>query len=203
MTKENTKPVNQRSVSPEDRERASKFLLWLGIISMVMIFAALTSAIIVRKSDSNWFTFEIPSEFTISTVVLLFSSITMVLAVFFTRKSKKGAATLFLFITLALGSSFAWLQFAGWEQLVKNNIYFVDNLTGNISGSFFYVVTALHLLHLMGGLLAVLITTFRSAAGKYTPSNYLGLKLCAIFWHFLDGLWLYLFLFLQFSDQII
>lgn len=203
MTKENTKPVNQRSVSPEDRERASKFLLWLGIISMVMIFAALTSAIIVRKSDSNWFTFEIPSEFTISTVVLLFSSITMVLAVFFTRKSKKGAATLFLFITLALGSSFAWLQFAGWEQLVKNNIYFVDNLTGNISGSFFYVVTALHLLHLMGGLLAVLFTTFRSAAGKYTPSNYLGLKLCAIFWHFLDGLWLYLFLFLQFSDQII
>lgn len=127
----------------------------------------------------------------------------MVLAVFFTRKSKKGSATLFLFITLALGSSFAWLQFAGWDQLVNNNIYFVDNLTGNISGSFFYVVTALHLLHLMGGLLAVLITTFRSAAGKYTPSNYLGLKLCAIFWHFLDGLWLYLFLFLQFSDQII
>jgi len=203
MTKENSKPVNPKSVSPEDRERASKFLLWLGIISMVMIFAALTSAIIVRKSDSNWFTFEIPVEFTISTVVLLVSSITMVFAVFFTRKSKKWAATLFLFITLAIGSGFAWLQFAGWNQLVKNNIYFVDNLTGNISGSFFYVVTALHLLHLFGGLLAVLITTIRSAAGKYTPSNYLGLKLCAIFWHFLDGLWLYLFLFLQFSDQII
>lgn len=203
MTYENIKPVNLRNISTEDRERSRKFLLWLGIISMVMIFAALTSAIIVRKSDSNWFAFEIPVEFTISTVILLLSSITMILAVFFTKKSKKIVATLFLFITLALGSSFARLQFAGWNQLVKNNIYFVDNLTGNISGSFFYVVTALHLLHLFGGLLAVLITTIRSAAGKYTPSNYLGLKLCAIFWHFLDGLWLYLFLFLQFSDYII
>jgi cytochrome c oxidase subunit 3 len=203
MTKENIKTVRSSNVSAEERERSSKFLLWLGIISMAMIFAALTSAIIVRKSDSNWFTFEIPVEFTFSTVVLLVSSITMILAVFFTRKSQKWASTLFLFITLALGIGFAWLQFAGWKQLVKNNIYFVDNLTGNISGSFFYVVTALHLLHLLGGLLAVLITTIRSAAGKYTPSNYLGLKLCAIFWHFLDGLWLYLFLFLQFSDQII
>jgi len=203
MTKENIKTVRSSNVSAEERERSSKFLLWLGIISMAMIFAALTSAIIVRKSDSNWFTFEIPVEFTFSTVVLLISSITMILAVFFTRKSQKWASTLFLFITLALGIGFAWLQFAGWKQLVKNNIYFVDNLTGNISGSFFYVVTALHLLHLLGGLLAVLITTIRSAAGKYTPSNYLGLKLCAIFWHFLDGLWLYLFLFLQFSDQII
>ncbi len=76
------------------------------MLSLLMIFAALTSAIIVRKSDSNWFTFEIPVEFTISTVVLLVSSIAMIMAVFFTRKSKKGAATLFLFITLALGSSF-------------------------------------------------------------------------------------------------
>ncbi|MCX7744723.1 MAG: cytochrome c oxidase subunit 3 [Flavobacteriales bacterium] len=203
MTKGNTTSANTGNINAEDRERASKFLLWLGIISMIMIFAALTSAIIVRKSDSNWYTFEIPVEFTISTLVLLVSSISMILAVFFTRKSQKGAATLFLFITLALGSSFAWLQFEGWKQLVKNNIYFVDNLTGNISGSFFYVITALHLLHLFGGLLAVFVTTLRSAAGKYSPSNYLGLKLCAIFWHFLDGLWLYLFLFLQFSDQII
>jgi cytochrome c oxidase subunit 3 len=195
--------ISSIQVSAEDNERSKKFLLWLSMISMVMIFAALTSAIVVRKADGNWFSFAIPFEFTLSTIVLLLSSISIGAAVTFTKKDRQSSASLLLFITFVWGLCFAWLQFKGWEALVQNDIYFIDNRTGNISGSFFYVVTALHLLHMIGGIIAVFVSFIQSIRGKYTTKNYLGLKLSATFWHFLDGLWLYLFLFLQFQDQIL
>lgn len=186
-----------RKVTYQDKEKSRKFLLWLSIVSMIMLFAAFTSAFIVMRTGNNWMKFDIPVTFTISTIVLAVSSGTMMLAVSMMRKGKKGFSSLFTFLTLILGLVFARLQFIGYGELVQNDVYFVDNLTNSISGSFFYVITGMHLLHMIGGLFALLITGIRTAAGGYSKERYLGLKLTAIFWHFLDILWLYLFVFLH------
>jgi len=186
-----------------EKEKARLLLLWLGICTSIILFGGFSSAIIVRQADTNWFKFDIPVQFTQSTILLVVSSITMILGSFFTRQGKRWPATAFIFITLILGSVFAWLQFEGWKALIRSDIFPSDPRTSNVSGSFFYVLTAVHLAHLAGGLLALLITSIRSAAGKYKPDSYLGIKLCSVYWHFLDGLWLYLFLFWNFSDKLL
>lgn len=185
-----------------DKERAKLLLMWLTVFSSVILFGGFSSAIIVRQSDANWFKFEIPFQFTLSTIIIAISSITLILGTFFTQKGNRWVATLFIFSTLALGIYFSILQYEGWKALIKMDIYPADPRTSNVSGSFFYVITALHLAHVVGGLIALLVTTLRSAWGKYKPDSYLGIKLCSIYWHFLGGLWLYLFLFWNFSDQL-
>jgi cytochrome c oxidase subunit 3 len=97
-----------------------------------------------------------------------------------------------LIITLGLGLAFCFTQFTAWSKLVEMGIYF----TGNPSGSFLYVLTGLHLAHLIGGIIYLMVVSTRSIQGKYNSGNYLPVQLCAIFWHFLDGLWIYLFVFL-------
>lgn len=178
----------------KDKERNSKFLLWLGIASMAMIFAALTSAFIVREGQKKWFEFELPQIFWYSTVLLLISSITVNVAQVSAKKGDFRRAGLFLLLTLGLGIAFSVMQFGGWAQLADQGIRFVD--PNNLSGSFFIVITGTHLAHLAAGLIALLVATVKSLRGKYTVHNYLGIKLAAIFWHFLDLLWLYLFVFL-------
>lgn len=178
----------------KDKERNSKFLLWLGIASMAMIFAALTSAFIVREGQKKWFDFELPQLFWYSTAVLLISSITVNFAQASAKKGDFKRAGLFLAVTLGLGLVFTFMQIGGWAQLADQGIRFVD--PNNLSGSFFIVITGTHLAHLAAGLIALLVTFIKSLKGKYTIHNYLGIKLAAIFWHFLDLLWLYLFVFL-------
>lgn len=179
-----------------DKERARKFLLWLAIVSMIMLFAAFTSAFLVRRTGANWVKFDIPFQFTISTILILVSSVPMFFSTFFTKRNMRWAATLSILLTLGLGIAFSIMQFKGFEMLVKNNVFLVDKK--NISGSFFYVITGLHLIHLIGGILALTSALFRSAFGKYSKESYLGLKLCNTYWHFLGILWVYLFAFLNF-----
>jgi cytochrome c oxidase subunit 3 len=126
----------------------------------------------------------------------------MILASLFTKKANRVMATIFIFSTLILGIIFTYLQWEGWKELIRNDIYPADPRTKNNSGSLFYVITALHLAHLIGGLIALLVTGIRSAAGKYHPKSHTGLKLSSMYWHFLDGLWLYLFLFWNYADQL-
>lgn len=178
----------------QDRERNSKFLLGLGIASMVMVFAALTSAFIVREGQKKWFDFELPQIFWYSTAVLLLSSITVNSARFAASKGKISRAGFWLLLTLALGSAFSLMQVEGWKQLADQGIRFVD--PENISGSFFIVITGTHLAHLLAGLISLFYTAVKAFRGKYSKDNYVGIKLTGIFWHFLDALWLYLFVFL-------
>lgn len=178
----------------KDKERNSKFLLWLGIASMAMIFAALTSAWIVREGQKKWFDFELPQVFWYSTAILLVSSITVNLAQMSAKKGDFKRAALMLALTLGLGVVFTVMQISGWGQLAGQGIRFVD--PNNLSGSFFIVITGTHLAHLLAGLVTLLVSFVKSLRGKYTVHNYLGIKLTAIFWHFLDLLWLYLFVFL-------
>jgi cytochrome c oxidase subunit 3 len=182
--------------SLENEEKTKKLLLWLGIISMFMIFAGLTSAFVVRQVDDRWLTFDIPSIFYYSTALLLISSITMNFALVFTKKEKLIESKIWMLVTLLLGLAFIYLQMIGWNELVKQGVFFVDSV--NVSGSFFYVITGTHLMHLFAGIIVLIFSTIQLTRGKYTKKNYIGLKLTAIFWHFLDLLWLYLFAFLLF-----
>jgi len=178
------------------RNIVSKQLLWVGICGIVMFFAGLTSAYIVRKAEGNWLEFEMPVWFTISTVAIIASS---ALLWFSFQNIRVGrSATQLLLGTLILGSFFAYSQVQGWEQLISEGVY----LTGegsNPAGSFIYVITLAHLLHLVGGLIALSVTTIKSKQGKYSKENYLGIGLTSIYWHFLGLLWLYLFLFFSYT----
>jgi cytochrome c oxidase subunit III len=170
-----------------------KILLWIAMVSMVMMFAGLTSGYIVKQSDSNWQVFQLPPIFYVSTALILLSSISMQWALASVRKDRIAQMRTGLIITLGLGLAFTFTQFTAWSILVREGIFF----TGNPSGSFLYVLTGLHLAHLFGGIIYLMIVTTRSIQGRYHPGYYLPVELCATFWHFLDGLWVYLFIFLM------
>jgi cytochrome c oxidase subunit III len=169
-----------------------KILLWLSMVSMVMMFAGLTSGYIVRQAQANWLVFELPQVFIYSTIIIILSSISMYWAQRSVSKNDRGGLTKGLTVTLLLGMAFCMTQFSAWSELVDQGIYFI----GNPAGSFLYVLSALHLAHLVGGMLYLTIVTARSYQGRYNAENHLPIELCAIFWHFLDLLWVYLFIFL-------
>jgi len=181
----------------EMRKKSAKPLLWIGIVSIVMLFAGLTSAYVVRADNGNWLVFQLPSIAIISTAVIVASSFTMLMAQFSIKKGNQSMASLFLFITFILGITFTYTQYAGWKELTSQGIYFLGKYS-NASGSFLYLIALMHIFHLFGGLIALLITLVKSIKKRYTSQDYLGIELAAIYWHFLDVLWIYLFLFLYF-----
>ncbi|MBK7311225.1 MAG: cytochrome c oxidase subunit 3 [Sphingobacteriaceae bacterium] len=187
----------QKAELIEMRKKTAKPLLWIGIVSIVMLFAGLTSAYVVRADNGNWLVFHLPPIAIISTAIIVASSLTMLIAQFSIRKDKQNMATLFLFITFVLGLAFTYTQYAGWKELTAQGIYFLGKYS-NASGSFLYLIALMHLFHLFGGLFALLITLTKSIRKCYSSHDHLGIELAAIYWHFLDVLWIYLFLFLYF-----
>lgn len=170
-------------------------MLWIGMAGITMFFAGLTSAFIVRKAEGNWQLFEFPDWFLYSTIVIVLSSVLLWVAKRQLKKEKP--FSVYVLLALILGLCFTYTQIQGWKELVEQGIY----LTGegsNVSGSFLFVITFAHLVHLIGGLIALLVTTIKSRLGRYTKENHLGLELTSIYWHFLDFLWLYLFFFMQY-----
>jgi len=193
--------IAQINISPEEKERhdkARKFLLWLGIGSIIMAFAGLTSGYVVsRSSAKEWLVFELPSLFYFSTAIIMLSSVTMNWALASVKTANTKNSRIALLLTLALGACFAITQFAAWNELNSQNIFFTGKGHSN-SGSYLFVLSGLHLAHLAGGIIALVVVYIKNINNKYTPANYMGVKLCAIYWHFLDVLWVYLFLFLYF-----
>ncbi len=169
-----------------------KFILWLFIVSIVMLFASQTSAYLVRRAEGNWVEFDMPMVFWYSTGVLLLSSISMQWAYFSAKKDNFTGLKTAISVTFVLGMVFLWMQFEGWRQMVDMKVFFV----GNPSGSFLYVFTGLHGFHLISGLIvliAALVSAFRL---KVHAKNLRRIEICATYWHFLDILWVYLFFFL-------
>jgi len=169
-----------------------KFALWLFIVTVVMIFAALTSAYIVRQSEGNWLIFDLPNIFLINTVVLVVSSVTMHLAYMAAKKDNFKQLKLFMILTALLSVAFFIGQYEAWGALVERDVYFV----GNPSGSFLYVISGLHAFHLISGLIFILIMLFSAFKYKVHSKNMVKMEMCTTYWHFLDGLWVYLFIFL-------
>lgn len=178
--------------------RSYKLLLLFAIISMIMMFAGLTSAFVVSKSRVDWLKdFQLPSAFFYSTAIIIACSVTFHLAKKAIQKDNQKATTAFLLATLALGILFVVLQFVGFGQIVANG-YFFTGAESSITTTFLYIVTVVHLLHLAGGLIALLIIIYKQLKNKYNSTQTLGIELGAMYWHFLDLLWIYLFLFLFF-----
>jgi cytochrome c oxidase subunit III len=179
------------------QRKAAKPLLYVGIVSIVMLFAGLTSAYVVRADNGNWLVFQLPGITILSTALIVSSSISMLLAQMAIKKNKFALTSATLFITLILGVAFFYTQYEGWKQLTAQGIYFIGKYS-NASGSFLYLIALVHLAHMVGGILALLVSFSKSLLKRYSSDNYLGLELTAIYWHFLDLLWVYLFLFLYF-----
>jgi cytochrome c oxidase subunit 3 len=179
------------------RQKTAKPLLWIGIVSIVMLFAGLTSAYVVRADNGNWLIFNLPDAFYLSTAVIITSSITLFIGLKLLKKGNVKGLNLMVFITFILGLVFTYTQFAGWSELTAKGIVFAGKYS-NAAGSFLYALTALHLAHLFGGLIALFVVLIKGLRGKYSAENTLGVELSSIYWHFLDILWVYLFLFLYY-----
>ncbi len=170
-----------------------KFALWLFIVSIVMLFAALTSAYIVKQSDGNWLSFKLPGIFAVNTAIIAMSSMTMHLAYLAAKNDALKRVKWMLAFTVLLGILFLFGQYISWSELVKNDVYFVSNY---VSGSFIYIFTGLHGVHLVSGIIFLLITFRSSIISKIHSKKLVQLEMCMTYWHFLGGLWLYLYIFL-------
>ena len=180
------------------KAKSYKTMLWVAMISMFMMFAGLTSAYIVSKSRPDWLVdFDLPFAFALSTIIMVLSSFTYHFALTAIRKDDRSKTTMFLWITFVLGVTFVFLQFKGFGQVIDNGFYFTGP-ESNVTTSFLYIVVIMHIAHLSAGLISLLIVIYNHYKQKYNSSQPLGIELSATFWHFLDFLWLYLFLFLYF-----
>jgi cytochrome c oxidase subunit III len=186
------------STEQQQKNKAKKTMLILAMASFTMMFAGLTSAYVISKNRPDWLSdFILPQAFTWSTIVILLSSVTFHLAKKAIQANNRKNTSMFLLITLVLGLIFIALQFEGFGQVIEAGYYFTGS-ESTITTSFLYVVVIVHLLHLVGGLISLLIIIYNHYKQKYKAGQSLGIELGAMFWHFLDFLWLYLFLFFTF-----
>jgi cytochrome c oxidase subunit 3 len=175
--------------------RARKFLMWLFIVSSFIFFAGLTSGYIVYTAGdpSRGIKTILPKMFTYSTAVIIVSSIAMHMAYLAGKKLQLQKQKAYLFLTALLGVIFFVLQIQGWKQLVHQEVYFVNP---NASQSFIYIFTGAHLAHIFAGVLMVVNALLGAVKRIPQVKNLFRLETTSIFWHFLDILWIYLYVFL-------
>jgi len=183
------------AVRPErERIHPHKFTMWVAMGSIIMMFAGLTSAYVVKRSQTNWLEFDLPPVFWISTVVILVSSLTIHLALKAFKAREMQRYRLLITLTAVLGVAFSALQFAGFGTLHKNGIQFFG-AGSNPSASFLGIITGLHIAHVLGGVIALLVIFFRAFSVKNKVYTSVPVEIVATYWHFVDLLWIYLFVF--------
>jgi len=179
-------------------DRSKKMMLWFGMISLTMSFLGITSGYIVSKERADWLTdFQIPEAFYISLFIILLSSITFYFAKKYVIAQQKKQGMIFLIITFLLGIIFIILQFKGFSEIISSG-YFFTGSESTITTSFIYLVVLLHLTHMLAALISVLVVIYNHYKQRYTIGNTVGIEIAATFWHFVDVLWIYLFLFFYF-----
>lgn len=177
---------------------ARKMMLWFGIVSLIMTFAGWTSAYIVSSSREDWMQdFQLPPAFWFSSVVLVLSSVTYWLASRAIRDAKQVTGTVLLSATLILGFVFVFSQFRGFSQMIAYGYYFTGP-TSNITLSYVFLISVVHILHVVAGLISLIVVVVQHARGKYGPQKMLGVELGLTFWNFVDILWIYLVIFFYF-----
>ena len=178
--------------------KAKKMMLWLGMISMSMTFAGLTSAYVVSSSRADWIQqIDLPLDFTISSLIIILSSVTFYLAFRMLKMKNLKITYLLLIITLSLALAFIYFQIQGFNGIIEKGYYFTGP-ESSITTSYLYILVLLHIAHLVAGIITILYVLFNSFKGVYFNGNTLGFELALTFWHFLDILWLYLYLFVSF-----
>jgi cytochrome c oxidase subunit 3 len=173
-----------------------KFALWLFMVSVIMIFGALTSAYIVRQADGNWLLFELPSMFNINTFIIIASSLTMHWAYLSAKRDNLEMTKLAVSLTLILGCGFLIGQCVAYSQLVDNGVHLVNRESSAVSGSFLYIISGLHGVHIISGLIVLIVLLVSVFKLRVHSKALAQLEMCVTYWHFLGALWLYLFVFL-------
>ena len=176
------------------RIHPKKFALWTALVSIVMLFSALTSAYLVRRAASDWLIFPIPQEFFISTTAIVLSSIVLHLAYRQYVNKKYSVYITLLVFGFGLGMLFMIYQYLGWLALNDMQVF----LHTNQSSSFTGMLVGIHALHIIGGLTGVLVClihALRKKTREWTPKRQLRLELVFTYWHFVDFVWIYLIIF--------
>ena len=167
-----------------------KFTLWVGIGSIIMMFAGLTSAYIVKGSLPGWSSVVMPQIFYYSTAVMLLSSLTMQWALKAFKERGMHQYRWMITATMFLGFGFIAMQIAGFMQLANT-----VKLQGSGAGQFLYVIFGLHAVHVLGGIVALLIMFARAFSARVRNYNSVPVEVMSTYWHFVDLLWIYLFVF--------
>lgn len=183
----------ERGVTQQrNRIHPHKFTLWVGIGSIVMMFAGLTSAYIVKRNQANWVPYDLPIAFWYSTAVILLSSLTVHLAAKSFKERAMAKYRKLMMGTFVLGVLFIILQVIGFQDLWAKGV----TLQASVSFSFLYVIVGLHALHVIGGVVALIVMSLNAFSKKTRNYSTVPVELISTYWHFVDVLWIYLLLFL-------
>ena len=169
-----------------------KFTMWVAISSIIMMFAGLTSAYIVKSSQASWQQIEIPKIFWFSTIVILISSLTIQMSLRSFKDREMNRYRLLIAITAILGLSFVTLQWIGFQQLWNSGVQFKGASGG---GQFIYVIAGLHAVHVLGGVIALIVMFIKAFFGRTKTYSSIPVELMTTYWHFVDLLWIYLAIF--------
>jgi len=185
------------SVSDQQRKRIHphKFSLWIGMASILMMFAGFTSAYIVKRNDgNNWLEFSLPPVFWFSTVVILSSSLTIYLAAKAFKDRNMVRYRSLITVTAILGLLFAVLQWSGFEYLQQHGVKLIGS-NSNPAGSFLGVITGVHILHVIGGVVVLMVLFVRAYNSRQKTYSTVPIEVASTYWHFVDAIWIYLFIF--------
>ena len=198
-------PSNQIALPQQLRKTVHphRFMMWLSMASIVMLFAGFTSAYIVKHADTNvWKSIELPSLFWVSTTLILASSFSVFFAVRAFHRNNVKAYRNMLALTFVLGAGFLLSQWMAWQEML---VLSERKIGDEVAADFLFVISGAHFLHAAGGVIAMGVLFILALRHYRTPEDALmlnlhpekvpGIELAATYWHFVDALWLYLFIF--------
>jgi cytochrome c oxidase subunit 3 len=184
------------TVGEQQRKRLhpQKFAMWVAMASILMMFAGFTSAYIVKRNDSNWLQFNLPPVFWYSTAVILASSLTVYLASQAFKARNMARYRVLITITAFLGVVFVVFQWMGFQYLQSHGVKIIGSQS-NASASFLGVITGVHMLHVLGGVIALLVMFFKAFSSRQKNYSSVPIEIASTYWHFVDAIWIYLFIF--------
>ena len=180
------------SIQQQKKIHPHKFTMWVAIGSIIMMFAGLTSAYIVKSQQAAWQEIVTPNVFWYSTIAILLSSLTIQMALRSFKQREMNRYRQLMAVTVLLGAAFVILQNIGFQQLWNSGIQF-KGVAG--AGQFLYVIFGLHALHVLGGVIALLVMFVKAFFGNIKTYSSIGIEVAATYWHFVDVLWIYLLVF--------
>jgi cytochrome c oxidase subunit 3 len=193
--------ISSNMSQQKNRVHPHKFTLWVAMGSIVMMFAGLTSAYIVKRNLGSWLQFPLPKVFWFSTIVIIASSLTIHIAYKQFKVREMARYKTFVTLTMLLGLLFAASQLYGFYQLHYVSDVKLVGSQSNSSASFLFIIAGLHILHMLGGVVALAVIYFRSFSRKLKTYNATPVEIVATYWHFVDILWIYLFLFFMWAGS--
>ena len=190
--------MDMNDMQVKKKRNAKRMMLWFGIVSLSMTFAGLTSAYVISKKRPDWESqLELPEAFSWSTLVIVLSSLCLIGAFRALKEQQRKLTSILVVTTFILGTVFIILQLNGFDTIIEQGYYFTGR-SSNIRSSYIYILVVLHLVHLAAGMISLSVLLFNQLKGKYSSKDPLGFELASTFWHFVDVLWILLFLFLTF-----